>query len=108
MTRPTPGMHLHVCDYIEVWDTPTDAMWNFLLSCHAAGNMAISQPQQQQQKQFLIQDDHLPPLIFTDNNNNDNSAKLWLLVVFVLASFGMIGYVLYLVQEKERKEQKNK
>ena len=35
-------------------------------------------------------------------------SKLWLLVGFVLVSFLCIGYVFWVVTEKERTEQKNK
>jgi hypothetical protein len=51
----------------------------------------------------LIQENHLeiPTLL-------DDQTKLVWLVVLVLVSFGMMGYILWLVLQQERKEQKNK
>jgi hypothetical protein len=48
------------------------------------------------------------------SNHNDNPlelslpSKLWLFLVFVLVSFLCLGYVFWIVMEKEKKEQKNK
>jgi hypothetical protein len=50
----------------------------------------------------------------SSNNNNNNPLelslqyKLWLFLVFVLVSFLCLGYVFWIVMEKEKKEQKNK
>ena len=43
----------------------------------------------------------IPELLSTD-------AKMGLLVTLVIVSFAMIAYVLYLVKEQQKKEQKNK
>jgi hypothetical protein len=50
-----------------------------------------------------IQENHVEiPILLNEQ------AKLVWLVVLVLVSFGMMGYILWLVLQQERKEQKNK
>ncbi|CAJ1968702.1 unnamed protein product [Cylindrotheca closterium] len=50
-----------------------------------------------------------------NGNNNGGVPKLvsestqqWMLILLVVVSFALMGYVFTLVQEQERKEQKNK
>jgi hypothetical protein len=49
------------------------------------------------------QENHVDIPIILD----DQTKQVWL-VVLVLVSFGMMGYILWLVLQQERKEQKNK
>jgi hypothetical protein len=46
--------------------------------------------------------DHRNPLELS------TESRMWLLVVFVLVSFACMGYVLWIVMEREKREQKKK